>query len=160
MNTNPSTPAPSAPHRMPTIFLSHGAPPLADDRVWTRELADWSSGIPRPQAILVVSAHWEEAPVTLGATTTVPLYYDFYGFPGHYYEVRYPAPGAPALAEEVRKLLRGPGAPLAGSFESHSRSLRARISRGSFPMGPPSGRGNDGIYRIDRARRPRRRRSA
>jgi 4,5-DOPA dioxygenase extradiol len=55
------------------IFLSHGAPPLADDRVWTPELADWSAGIPRPQAVLVVSAHWEEAPLALGATTTVPL---------------------------------------------------------------------------------------
>ena len=57
----------------------------------------------------MVSAHWEEAPLALGATTTVPLVYDFWGFPQHYYEVRYRAPGAPALAESVRKLLRAPG---------------------------------------------------
>ena len=92
--------------RMPTIFLSHGAPPLAEDPVWTRQLADWSRDIPRPSAVLVVSAHWEDNPLTLGTTSRVPLYYDFYGFPAHYYEVQYPAPGAPELAESVRKLLR------------------------------------------------------
>jgi 4,5-DOPA dioxygenase extradiol len=59
-----------------------------------------------------VSAHWEEAPLAIGATTTVPLTYDFWGFPEHYYEVRYPAPGAPALADSVRKLLSGPGTPV------------------------------------------------
>lgn len=60
----------------------------------------------------MVSAHWEEAPLALGATTTVPLVYDFRGFPRHYYEVRYAAPGAPALADSVRKLLRGAGTPV------------------------------------------------
>lgn len=94
--------------RMPALYLSHGAPPLADDQVWRRELAQWSADLPRPTAILVVSAHWEEAPLSLGATTTVPLVYDFWGFPEHYYQVRYPAPGAPALADKVAKLLRSP----------------------------------------------------
>ncbi|TNC27242.1 dioxygenase family protein [Amycolatopsis alkalitolerans] len=96
----------------PVLYLSHGAPPLADDATWTRQLAGWSAKLPRPKAILVVSAHWEEAPVTLGATTTVPLVYDFWGFPEHYYRVTYPAPGAPELADEVRKLLNGPGTPV------------------------------------------------
>lgn len=91
--------------RMPAIFLSHGAPPLADDEIWTRELADWSNSVERPAAILIVSAHWEAAPLTLGATTTVPLTYDFYGFEQRYYQVQYPSPGAPQLAEEVRQLL-------------------------------------------------------
>jgi len=94
---------------MPVLYLSHGAPPLADDRVWTRELASWSADLPKPAAILIVSAHWENAPLTLGATTTVPLIYDFWGFPDRYYSVTYAAPGAPALAESVRKLLAGPG---------------------------------------------------
>jgi 4,5-DOPA dioxygenase extradiol len=93
---------------MPSIFLSHGAPILADDSVWTGELAAWSADLPRPQSILVVSAHWEAAPLTVGATTTVPLYYDFYGFPEKYYKVAYPAPGAPQLAESVAKLLGAP----------------------------------------------------
>lgn len=87
--------------RMPALFLSHGAPPLADDPVWTRQLADWSASLPRPRAILIVSAHWEDAPLTIGATTTVPLTYDFWGFPKRYYEVTYPAPGAPELAADV-----------------------------------------------------------
>ncbi|MDR9450930.1 MAG: class III extradiol ring-cleavage dioxygenase [Acidimicrobiia bacterium] len=90
---------------MPAIFLSHGAPPLADDEIWTRQLANWSASMDRPAAILIVSAHWEEAPLTLGATTTVPLTYDFWGFAERYYQVQYPAPGAPQLAIDVRRLL-------------------------------------------------------
>lgn len=93
---------------MPALFLSHGAPPLADDDRWRAELAAWSAALPRPQAVLVVSAHWESAPVTLGATATVGLTYDFGGFPQHYYEVQYAAPGAPALATHVEGLLGGP----------------------------------------------------
>lgn len=93
---------------MPVMYLSHGAPPLADDPVWTDELARWSADLPRPTAILVISAHWEEAPLTLGATTTVPLTYDFWGFPERYYQVTYDAPGAPELADKVRKLLATP----------------------------------------------------
>jgi 4,5-DOPA dioxygenase extradiol len=98
--------------RMPVLYLSHGAPPLADDAVWTRQLADWSSTIRKPSAVLVVSAHWEEAPLSLGATTTVPLVYDFWGFPQKYYDVQYTAPGAPQLARDVRALLHGPEHPV------------------------------------------------
>ncbi|MCW5253748.1 MULTISPECIES: dioxygenase [unclassified Streptomyces] len=97
---------------MPALYLSHGAPPLADDPVWPGELAAWAAGLPRPRAILVVSAHWEEAPLALGAVRTVPLVHDFWGFPEHYYRVRYGAPGAPDLADSVRKLLRAPGIPV------------------------------------------------
>jgi 4,5-DOPA dioxygenase extradiol len=98
--------------RMPAVYLSHGAPPLADDQVWTRQLADWARQLPRPKSILVVSAHWEAAPLAIGATRTVPLVYDFWGFPEHYYQVTYPAPGAPELADDVRKLLRAAGQPV------------------------------------------------
>lgn len=94
---------------MPVLYLSHGAPPLADDAIWPGQLAAWSAQLPTPKAVLMLSAHWEDAPLVLGATTTVPLIYDFWGFPEHYYRVTYPAPGAPELAEQVRKLLRGPG---------------------------------------------------
>ena len=102
----------AAQERMPALYLSHGAPPLADDPIWPGELAAWSAGLPRPKAILMVSAHWEEAPLALGAVDPVPLVYDFWGFPEHYYQVTYEAPGAPELAESVRKLLRAPGIPV------------------------------------------------
>jgi 4,5-DOPA dioxygenase extradiol len=95
-----------SPGRMPVIFAAHGAPPLLDDETWIAELHAWARSMPKPAAILVVSAHWEQRPVTLGATSTVPLVYDFYGFPEKYYRVRYPAPGAPSLAARVRELLR------------------------------------------------------
>ncbi|MDP9222013.1 MAG: dioxygenase [Actinomycetota bacterium] len=91
--------------RMPALYLGHGAPPLVDDPLWPGQLAGWADRLPTPTAILVVSAHWESAPLTIGATTTVPLTYDFWGFPERYYQVRYPAPGAPELAARIKALL-------------------------------------------------------
>ncbi len=99
--------------RLPAIYLSHGAPPLADDALWTGQLAGWSAALPKPASVLMISAHWEAAPLALGATETVPLVYDFWGFPDRYYQVTYPAPGAPGLAGDVRKLLRTAGTPVA-----------------------------------------------
>jgi len=91
--------------RMPALYLGHGAPPLVDDPRWPGQLAAWAARLPRPTAVLVVSAHWESAPLTLGATTPVPLTYDFWGFPLKYYEATYEAPGAPELAAQVRALM-------------------------------------------------------
>ena len=94
------------PGRMPAVYLGHGAPPLVDDPLWVAQLAAWARALPRPEAILVVSAHWEATPATVGATAdAAPLVYDFYGFPEHYYRTTYPSPGAPALAARVRALL-------------------------------------------------------
>jgi 4,5-DOPA dioxygenase extradiol len=90
---------------MPAIYLGHGAPPLLEDAGWMTELATWSSTMPRPTQILIVSAHWQTAPMALSATTPVPLVYDFYGFPEHYYRMTYDAPPAPELAERVRGLM-------------------------------------------------------
>jgi 4,5-DOPA dioxygenase extradiol len=95
------------PARMPAIFLAHGAPMLLDDELWMRELAGWAQTLPRPRAILMISAHWEEAPATLSATTSVPLVYDFYGFDEKYYRIQYPSPGAPGLAARIEALLAG-----------------------------------------------------
>src|SRR5262249_23517096 len=78
-----SQPRCSTPHRRPDLVARAG-------RLGQR--------LGRPTAILVVSAHWESAPLTIGATRTVPLVYDFYGFPKRYYEITYPSPGAPELA--------------------------------------------------------------
>lgn len=91
--------------RTPAIFLAHGSPFLLDDTAWVAELHRWAQALPRPTAVLMLSAHWEARPVTLGATRTVPLVYDFYGFPDRYYAVKYAAPGAPALAARVRALV-------------------------------------------------------
>jgi len=91
---------------MPALYIGHGAPPLVDDELWTSELSAWAAGLPRPSAILMVSAHWESAPLTLGATDTgVPLVYDFGGFPERYYRAQYRAPGAPALARKIKALM-------------------------------------------------------
>ena len=97
---------------MPAVYLGHGAPPLVDDPLWVSQLREWAARLPRPRAILVVSAHWESAPLTIGATHTAPLVYDFWGFPRHYYEVTYPAPGAPELARAVESLVQD-GEPVA-----------------------------------------------
>jgi 4,5-DOPA dioxygenase extradiol len=91
---------------MPALYLGHGAPPLLDDPVWASQLSAWAKGLPTPKAVLIVSAHWESAPLTLGATETgVPLTYDFYGFPRRFYEMTYVSPGAPELAGRVRALM-------------------------------------------------------
>jgi 4,5-DOPA dioxygenase extradiol len=90
---------------MPVIFLAHGSPMLLDDAGWVGELRRWAGALPRPTAVLMLSAHWEAKPVTLGATRTVPLVHDFYNFPERYYRVTYPAPGAPELAQRLRALL-------------------------------------------------------
>jgi 4,5-DOPA dioxygenase extradiol len=108
--TSTTTPAAAgspeaAPSRLPALFLSHGAPPLVDDVRWTGELADLAATLPRPERILIVSAHWEAAPLMLGATEQVPLVYDFGGFPARYYEATYPAPGAPDLAARVESMM-------------------------------------------------------
>lgn len=97
-----------APGRMPAIYLGHGAPPLVDDPLWVVQLEAWAQALPRPTAILVVSAHWEAAPLAIGATgDATELVYDFWGFPERYYRAAYPSPGAPELAEKVRALLTG-----------------------------------------------------
>jgi 4,5-DOPA dioxygenase extradiol len=96
----PSTADPVRP--MPAIYLGHGAPPLLEDETWMAELGGWAAELPRPSSILIVSAHWQTAPMAFSATRPVPLVYDFYGFPEHYYRMTYPAPSAPGLAERVR----------------------------------------------------------
>jgi len=98
------TSAPRTP-RMPVIFAAHGAPILLDDEAWVSDLDAWSRAMSRPASLLMVSAHWEQRPTTLGATRPVPLVYDFYGFPAKYYQATYPCPGAPELAARVRELL-------------------------------------------------------
>ena len=91
---------------MPALYLSHGAPPLFDDGPWMRLLADWALGLPKPRAILIISAHWESAPLALSAPGAgTPLVYDFSGFARRYYELTYPTPAAHDLARRVSAAL-------------------------------------------------------
>lgn len=96
--------------RMPALYLGHGAPPLLDDPVWSGQLAALAGTIERPRAILIVSAHWEAAPLTLSASRA-PLVYDFWGFEQRFYEMTYDTPDATALAHSVARLMP-PGHPI------------------------------------------------
>jgi 4,5-DOPA dioxygenase extradiol len=69
------------------------------------ELNGWAAALPKPKQILIVSAHWQTAPMAIGATTRVPLVYDFYGFPQRFYDMTYDAPPAPELAAAIKGLM-------------------------------------------------------
>ena len=98
--------------RLPVGFVSHGAPPLALDAARGGDLRRWGEALPRPAALLVVSAHWEATPPALGATETRALIHDYSGFDPRLSDVRYPAPGAPQLAERVTALLEAGDVPV------------------------------------------------
>jgi 4,5-DOPA dioxygenase extradiol len=94
--------------RQPVVFLGHGSPMNAiEDNDFTRTLARLGARLPRPEAVLCVSAHW----LTQGSRVTgMPkprTIHDFGGFPEALYEVRYPAPGSPELAALVRETIGG-----------------------------------------------------
>jgi len=96
------------------LFLSHGGGPLpllgdAAHQEMVACLEHIASAIPRPDALLVVSAHWEERMLAITAAENPSLLYDYYGFPEESYHIQYPCSGAPALAGEVRELLAGAG---------------------------------------------------
>ena len=91
---------------MPALYIGHGAPMLLDDPIWSGELIQVAQDLPRPKAILIVSAHWESAPITLSnAEANTPLVYDFYGFEQKYYEMTYNSPDAAELAQKVAALM-------------------------------------------------------
>ena len=90
--------------RMPALYIGHGAPPLLDDPVWSGQLSSWAAALPRPKAILIVSAHWESAPVSLTASGA-PLVYDFGGFAPKYYQMTYETPDATSLATRIAAMM-------------------------------------------------------
>ncbi len=105
--------AATAPHQawtpadgpLPSLYLSHGAPPLFEDPEWMTQLHDWARALPKPKAILIVSAHWESAPLALSANRPADLVYDFGGFSPVYFQMRYDTPDASNLARQVSMLL-------------------------------------------------------
>ena len=99
----------AAPHRpwspedgpLPSLYISHGAPPVFEDDAWMTELHDWARRLPKPRAVLVVSAHWESAPLSITSTSPTELVYDFGGFDPLYATMRYDTPDAGELARQV-----------------------------------------------------------
>ena len=91
---------------LPVIYLGHGAPPLLDEPARMGELATWTHARPKPKAILIVSAHWEQPPLMLSAPGAgTPLVYDFGGFQPRYYSLTYATPDASWLAGRVASLM-------------------------------------------------------
>ena len=118
--------------RLPVLFIPHGGGPwpfmhgtegqLPDDDPW-KELEIFLKGLDaavghRPKAVLVVSAHWEKVDkLTVSTAAKPPMLFDYYGFPPHTYQLDYPAPGAPFVAEHVRDVLREAGIETAADSE-------------------------------------------
>jgi aromatic ring-opening dioxygenase catalytic subunit (LigB family) len=106
--------------RLPTYYIPHGGGPCffmdwpgPSPNPWT-SLAAWLRALPatlpvKPRALLVISGHWEAAPVAVNVQTRPPLLFDYYGFPESTYQLKYPAPGDPQLASDIRALLAASG---------------------------------------------------
>lgn len=91
---------------LPSLFVSHGAPFTLDDPQWIGELFAWAQSMPKPRAIVVVSAHWEQASAAISGTAAgTPLYYDFSGFDPRYKTLPYATPDATDLARRLTGLL-------------------------------------------------------
>ncbi|HEY9898673.1 MAG TPA: class III extradiol ring-cleavage dioxygenase [Pantanalinema sp.] len=100
--------------RFPALFVSHGAPTIAIDRIPAHDfLAGLGERIGRPKAILAISAHWETGAPTLSLAAQPATIHDFGGFPDALYRMTYPAPGSPELAERVAEQLVAAGFPAA-----------------------------------------------
>lgn len=109
-----------ASHRLPTYFISHGGGPWpwmkAQMNGAYEQLEASLKAVPgqlgqTPKAVLVISGHWEAPEFTVMASPRPPMVYDYSGFPPHTYDIVYPAPGAPALADHVQALIRAAGLP-------------------------------------------------
>lgn len=104
--------------RMPVVFIPHGGGPWPfvemglpkqDVETLASYLRKLPSDVPRPKALLVISAHWEAKVPTVMTSAQPPILYDYYGFPPASYEITWPAPGNPELAARVRALLANAG---------------------------------------------------
>ncbi|MEZ5537798.1 MAG: class III extradiol ring-cleavage dioxygenase [Thiolinea sp.] len=96
------------------LYLSHGGGPMPllgdpGHREMVSRLKEIAAEIPRPDAIIMISAHWETDVATVTTGANPELIYDYYGFPAESYTIKYPAPGEPALAEHIKQALQTAG---------------------------------------------------
>jgi 4,5-DOPA dioxygenase extradiol len=99
--------------RMPVLFVGHGSPMNAiEDNPWSRGFRSLSQLLPKPKAILAISAHWYVPGTFITGNTRPPTIHDFGGFPPELYKIEYPAPGDRELAQDIIKLLDCDGADL------------------------------------------------
>ncbi len=92
------------------VYFSHGGGPLpilgdASHKAMVNFMLQLPTRLRKPDAILLISAHWEESIATLVGAHTPPMFYDYYGFPDEAYEINYPAPGSPEIAKRIASLL-------------------------------------------------------
>ncbi|MGF6885660.1 4,5-DOPA dioxygenase extradiol [Nocardia sp. GAS34] len=91
---------------LPSLFISHGAPFTLDDPQWLDDLFVWAQSMPKPKAIVIISAHWEDAPAAISGTAAgIPLYYDFSGFHPRYKTLPYATPDSTDLARRLESTL-------------------------------------------------------
>jgi len=93
--------------KMPVLFVGHGSPMNAiEDNEFSRAWVEAGKALPKPNAILSISAHWETSGTLVTAMEQPKTIYDFYGFPESLYEVKYPAPGSPELARLIQETVQ------------------------------------------------------
>ncbi|WOE31587.1 MULTISPECIES: class III extradiol ring-cleavage dioxygenase [unclassified Acinetobacter] len=106
---------------LPGLFISHGSPMLAlNPEQVGPALLRLSLNLPSPQAIIIMSAHWESQALEVSTARRPETWHDFRGFPEALYQIHYPAPGQPELAEQILRLLLDAG------FSAHANSTRPR----------------------------------
>ena len=107
MNTNTNPPASGDNERMPVLFIGHGSPMNAiEDNEFSKGWQEAAKALPKPKAILCISAHWETWGTLVTAMEKPKTIHDFGGFPQGLYDVQYPAPGSPWLADETRATIQ------------------------------------------------------
>ncbi len=106
---------------LPGLFISHGSPMLAiNPEQVGPALERLSLNLPQPKAIVVMSAHWESDALEVSTAARPETWHDFRGFPQELYEIRYPAPGQPELAEQILRMFAD------AQLSAHANSTRPR----------------------------------